>query len=130
MADTISKNKTGRSFGSRPTKKIVRDVTFVRACADEILPLPLGRDVELSVLQFSPALIGIQEHEDHFEPKLEDSKTEVARIRIGYSEVVEFAMTMLNQGILLNRIKGEKVAETILEWTAEADLKRAESREK
>lgn len=104
-------------------RKIVRDETFMRATADEIMPLALGRDIELSCLQFSPLLNGLVDEGDHYVPNTEDVLAEVARIRISYREAVELAMSILAQGITSGRVNGKAVAESIEQWVTEYEAK-------
>jgi hypothetical protein len=110
---------------STGNRKIIRDMTFVRATADEIMPLVLGRDIELCCLLVSPVLKGMIDKGDHYVPELDDARAEVARIRIGYGEAVELAMTILAQGITGGRVKGSAVVNSIEEWIAEFEADEA-----
>ncbi|KQM19592.1 hypothetical protein [Novosphingobium sp. Leaf2] len=101
---------------TKDDRKVVRDATFIRVVADEVLPLPLGRDVELICLQVSPLIHGINDEGDYYEPEVEPVWAEVARLRMNYGDVVKMAMTILHQGIVLDRIKGHVVVGQITQW--------------
>ena len=101
-------------------RRIVRDATFTRAVVDDIVPIHLGRDIELSCLQFSPLLNAMIDGGDHYVADADPVYAEVARIRINFGEAIELAMTLLQQGILAKRVRGDRVAKSILEWTQTA----------
>lgn len=101
-------------------RRIVRDATFSRAVVDDIVPLPLGRDIELSCLQYSPIFNAMIDKGDHYVPDVEVVYAEVARIRISVSEAIELAMSIISQGIQTGKVNGDKVAASILTWTKEA----------
>ncbi len=102
-------------------RRVVRDSTFSRAVADEVMPLMLGRDIELSFLQISPLFTTLLDKGDHYLPNGEATMAEVARVRISYAKAVSLAMDIIRSGIVDDRIRGDVVAASIVEWRKEAE---------
>ncbi|WP_174279911.1 hypothetical protein [Sphingomonas bacterium] len=98
---------------------VVRDATFVRFVADEAVIAPLGRAVEIAFLQYGPIFLS---QTDHGEFETTDSKavvTEVARMRMNYSNLVEMMMGFLQSGIADGRLKADMIQESIKNWAAD-----------
>lgn len=104
-------------------RRIVREPGFTRAVVDDIVPIVLGRDVELSCLQFSPVLNGMVDKGDHYLQQIEPVYVEVARIRLTWRDAVDLGMQLLHKGIIRDVVKGNAVAEQIAKWAAEHEAK-------
>lgn len=100
---------------------VVRDETFHRAVADKVIPIDLGRDIELSFLQVGPRLIGFSENAEFESFHGERVYSEVARIRVDVPTMVGLALQFIELGISRNKLHGEKIAETIAKWSEEAN---------
>jgi len=100
---------------------VVRDTSFVRFVADKAIIAPLGRNVEVAFLQFGPMHRHISTIDEKFEGFESDFvHTEVARMRIGFQELVTFAMSFIRGGVVDGRLNGEAIRSTLDEWIAEA----------
>lgn len=100
--------------------RIVRDSTFCRFAADRMIVSFLGRDLEVAFLQMGPLFHTLLDSEHDEEFQAEPSLTEVARMRIGFREFFSEFMNFARVGILSGHVKGESVANQILEWSKEA----------
>lgn len=79
---------------------VVRDQTFSRAACDEVIPVIIGKDVELCCIQYGPRLESFQVIGDEDSEKrvrfASNEVTEVARIRVGLGGAVEAALVFLD----------------------------------
>jgi len=104
---------------------IVRDPTFVRFVADEIIFSDLGRDMEVSFLQYGPLYQYRVGMEDVNTFESDDAITEVARMRISFPSLVSLAMNLISYGVVNNRLKSEAVRASFDAWIEEALERRA-----
>lgn len=119
-----SPEPAAQSHGSRektdPKRTaVVRDSTFVRAVADDVAVLPLGRDIELACLHYGGQINALDETAEHYSVVGDDSITEVARIRLYFPQAVTLAMRILQYGVEANRVKRDAVVTSIQQWTAD-----------
>jgi hypothetical protein len=101
-----------REEGAEPPIRVVRDSTFVRFVADRLSVTEQGRDLEIACLQSGPLHTRII---DHGEPVA----TEVARMRLSYSTMVQLVMSFLRGGIQNDRIKGPAIVNQLNQWIEE-----------
>jgi len=112
---------------SRPRKanapasvEVARDVTFTRFVADKIIFAEIGRDLEVSFLQYGPLHTRITDQGDHEGVVAKNVVTEVARMRTDYPTMVTAMMTFLREGLTGGRLKRDAVIDAIAEWGDEA----------
>lgn len=101
---------------SEQTIEIVRDSTFTRFVADEAIVSSLGRDLEVSFIQYGPIHNIQTDHGDFESVESTSVLTEVARMRMAYGAMVTTVMQFLQGGIKDGRLKKEAIIRSINEW--------------
>jgi hypothetical protein len=108
-----SKGRSGSPSEEAPREEealqVIKDQTFSRSAADKVIVVVLGRDLELSLLQFSPSITSIQDAGDSEELKMGGVWNEVHRARMDWGTAVTSAMHIIERGIYLDRVKPEAV---------------------
>jgi hypothetical protein len=108
-----------REEGAEPPIRVVRDSTFVRFVADRLSVTEQGRDLEIACLQSGPLHTRIIDHGEFEEFESEPVATEVARMRLSYSTMVQLVMSFLRGGIQNDRIKGPAIVNQLNQWIEE-----------
>lgn len=105
----------------RETIEIVRDTTFSRFVADEALLTDLGRDLEVGFIQYGPVYTVQMDESDCEVTESRRVLTEVARMRMSYPAMVNFAMAFIRAGIESNKLKGDAILGSIQQWSDECE---------
>ena len=95
----------------------MRDSTFRRATFDKAFLLPLGRDLEISCLQFGPEIGEIQSSEGVEELQTKGTYTEVVRLRADWPEAINLAMQILNESASRDLIDINKLIDVFSKMT-------------
>ena len=119
MAKTPAQKK-----GTEDKFPIVRDGTFTRVVADNILVMNLGRDYELAFLQGGPELNSVAFFERNGKSGLRIEPTpvmtEVVRVRMSPDSAAHMAMHILENLILANQVVNDMVLDNIKEMISNA----------
>lgn len=96
---------------------VLRDSSFFRAVADKAIVFDLGRDIELAFLQLGPMVLRHRRQIDEDSGQegfdLENTVSEVCRIRTSPQCASTLAMLILNELAQANKLSKEKLLSAI-----------------
>jgi hypothetical protein len=95
--------------------RVVRDSTFVRLFADNVIAQNLGRDIELCLIQFGGHLTHYLDSDTEGSVKHSNTVTEAGRVRFAWPIAVNLAMMILSQGVNTGLIDGDKLIQRLQE---------------
>jgi hypothetical protein len=94
---------------------VARDITFSRHSADIGLAIDLGRDIEISFLQFGPnvkaRVVSGESESDAEGYEFGPGATEVARIRMAPPSILQMSFLFLDTLLESNKANKEKLRE-------------------